>query len=171
MAQEPYKDSVNTGIGTFLFNSCSKNDLHISPVLIGIFKFCKKIIMDTPLANILSKFGGYMFMGDLGKNSWVSCGYFTKESSLLTKNFFKHSFFVQNNLHISLVLIKIIKFGKKILMDTSLANIVSKFEGYIFMGGLGKNSSVTCGYFAKVWRNSQSKVNFPSQNIHKLLNI
>ena len=50
-------------------------------------------------------------------------------------------------------------------MDTSLANIVSKFEGYIFMGGLGKNSSVTCGYFAKVWRNSQSKVNFSSQNI------
>ena len=68
-AQGPYEDRVNTEICTFLLNPRSKNDLHISPVLIRKFKFYKKNIMDKSLANIASKFWGYMFMGDFGKNS------------------------------------------------------------------------------------------------------
>ena len=67
--QGPYEDRVNTGIGTFLFNPRPKNDLQIFPVLIKIFLFGKKIIMDTFLANIMSNFGGYIIMGNLRKNS------------------------------------------------------------------------------------------------------
>ena len=67
--QGSYEDRVNTGIGTFIFNPRPKIDLRISPVLIKIFLFGKKIMMDTSLANNVSKFGGYIFMGDLGKNS------------------------------------------------------------------------------------------------------
>ena len=67
-AQGPYEDRVNTGIGTFLFNPRPKNDLRIFPVLIKIFLFGKKIMMDTSLVNIVLKFGGCIFMENLGKN-------------------------------------------------------------------------------------------------------
>ena len=34
------------------------------------------------------------------------------------------------------------------MIDTALDNIVSKFEDYNLIGGLEKNSIVTCEYFA-----------------------